>query len=168
MANVIEALDELKLELLRARNELTFLLSEQICGRDCEVQLVRRRISELLETINVYRNATHGWPAPSEAPRTQGGGGARSDSTCGIRRRRSSSRPGRGGTAEAMVEQANGRSRGSHTCLVALKVPRAHSGGDGVERSDPHRWYWSRAIFNHQSHSLGCVSAEQSERVNND
>jgi hypothetical protein len=49
---------------------------------------------------------------------------ARSDSICGIGRRSLSSRPSQVGTAEAMVEQANGRSRGLHTCLVALKVPR--------------------------------------------
>jgi hypothetical protein len=46
---------------------------------------------------------------------------ARADSTCGIGRRRFSSRPGRVGTAEAMVKQANGRSRGSHPLPHHLK-----------------------------------------------
>ena len=48
--------DELRLELLRARNELTFLLSEQIYSRDSEVRSVRRRISQLLDTINTDCN----------------------------------------------------------------------------------------------------------------
>jgi hypothetical protein len=49
----MEAHEELKLELLRARNELTFLLSEQIHSQVSEVQIVRRRIRQLLETINM-------------------------------------------------------------------------------------------------------------------
>ena len=48
----MEADDDLKLELIRARNELTFLLSEQIQARAEEVRAVRQRIGELLETIN--------------------------------------------------------------------------------------------------------------------
>jgi hypothetical protein len=49
----MEAHDELKLELLRPRNELTFLLSEQIYSPASEVQMVRRRIRQLLETIDM-------------------------------------------------------------------------------------------------------------------
>jgi hypothetical protein len=45
--------DELRLELLRARNELTFLLSDQIYSRDSEVRSVRSRITQLLDTINM-------------------------------------------------------------------------------------------------------------------
>jgi len=48
----MEADDDLKLELIRARNELTFLLSEQIQARAEEVRAVRQRIGELLETIS--------------------------------------------------------------------------------------------------------------------
>jgi hypothetical protein len=46
----MEAHEDLKLELLRARNELTFLLSEQVCSQASEVPIVRRRISQLIET----------------------------------------------------------------------------------------------------------------------
>jgi hypothetical protein len=48
--------DELRLELLRARNELTFLLSDQIYSRDSEVRNVRSRITQLLDTINIDGN----------------------------------------------------------------------------------------------------------------
>jgi hypothetical protein len=49
----MEVHNELKLELLRARNELTFLLSEQIYSQASEVQMARRRIRQLLEAINM-------------------------------------------------------------------------------------------------------------------
>ena len=48
--------DELRLELLRARNELAFLLSDQIYSRDSEVRNVRSRITQLLDTINIDGN----------------------------------------------------------------------------------------------------------------
>jgi len=52
----METRDELRLELMRARNELTFLLSDQVYSRDSEVRIVRTRIIQLLDTINMSGN----------------------------------------------------------------------------------------------------------------
>lgn len=41
---------------MRARNELTFLLSDQVYSRDSEVRIVRTRITQLLDTINMSGN----------------------------------------------------------------------------------------------------------------
>ena len=47
----METYSHLKLELMRARTELTFLLSEQVASPASEVRQARARIFELLETI---------------------------------------------------------------------------------------------------------------------
>jgi hypothetical protein len=48
----MEAQDQLRLELMRARTELAFLLSDQVRARAEEVRSMRRRVNQLLEAIN--------------------------------------------------------------------------------------------------------------------
>jgi len=48
----VEAHGRLRLELMQARTELAFLLSDQVCVQTSEVRNVRQRINKLLEAIN--------------------------------------------------------------------------------------------------------------------
>jgi ribosomal protein L29 len=52
---MMEAQDELKLELMHARTELVFLLSDQVPGQASEIRNVRRQINQLVEAINGNR-----------------------------------------------------------------------------------------------------------------
>jgi hypothetical protein len=56
----MEAQDELKLELMHARTELAFLLSEQVPGQASEIRDVRRHINQLVEAINRNRYRASG------------------------------------------------------------------------------------------------------------
>lgn len=51
----METHDELKLELMHARTELAFLLSDQVPGQASEIRTVRRQINQLVEAINGNR-----------------------------------------------------------------------------------------------------------------
>jgi len=52
---MMETQDELRLELMHARTELAFLLSDQVPGQASEIRNVRRHISQLVEAINGNR-----------------------------------------------------------------------------------------------------------------
>jgi hypothetical protein len=47
--------EQLRLELIHARTELAFLLSEQVRTQADEIRNVRRHINQLLEAINGER-----------------------------------------------------------------------------------------------------------------
>ena len=48
----MEAQDQLKRELMRARTELAFLLSDQVRAQAEEIRSVRRHVNQLLEAIS--------------------------------------------------------------------------------------------------------------------
>ncbi len=57
---MMEAQDELRLELMHARTELAFLLSDQVPGQASEIRNVRRHINQLVEAINGNRYRASG------------------------------------------------------------------------------------------------------------
>jgi hypothetical protein len=64
---MMDAQDELRLELMHARTELAFLLSEQVLCQASEIRNVRRHINQLVEAINGSRYRASGG-APLSAP----------------------------------------------------------------------------------------------------
>jgi hypothetical protein len=56
----MEAQDQLRLELMHARTELAFLLSEQVRAQAHEILLARRHVKQLLEEINANRYSASG------------------------------------------------------------------------------------------------------------
>jgi hypothetical protein len=48
----MEPQDQLRLELMRARTELAFLLSDQVRAQAEEIRSMRRHVSQLLEAVN--------------------------------------------------------------------------------------------------------------------
>ncbi len=52
---MMEAQDELRLELMHARTGLAFLLSDQVPGQASQIRSVRRHINRLVEAINGNR-----------------------------------------------------------------------------------------------------------------
>ena len=63
---MMEAQDELRLELMHARTELASLLSDQVPGQASEIRNVRRHINQLVEAINGIRYRISGG-APATA-----------------------------------------------------------------------------------------------------
>jgi hypothetical protein len=69
---MMEAQDELRLELMHARTELAFLLSDQVPGQASEILNVRRHINQLLDAINGNRYRIPGGAPVSVQDKTMG------------------------------------------------------------------------------------------------
>ena len=69
---MMEAQDELRLELMHARTELAFLLSDQVPGQASEILNVRRHINQLVDAINGNRYHISGGAPVSAQEKTFG------------------------------------------------------------------------------------------------